>query len=89
MFSRPEVEDFSGLSLVWRNDKVIVETVRTGSAGHRRGIQPQDEIATLDGRPAPRLRLFGIRHLFCEKGRKVVLTIKRNGKEYAAEMTLQ
>lgn len=89
MYDRPELEDFSGLSLVSRNQKVIVESVRTGSAADRRGIRPQDELATLEGRPAPRLRLFGIRHLFCEKGRKVLMTIKRNGKEYTAEITLQ
>jgi hypothetical protein len=89
LFQRPEYVDRSGLGLIERDGRVLIERVGAGTPAQRTGLRSNDQIVTIDGMQAIELRLFAIKHLLCQAGRTVRLTVRRGGENYGAELKLR
>ncbi len=88
-FSEPFEHDMSGLSLV--SDSPTFTTVRVDrvlaqSPAEEAGIKQNDEIVTVDGRPAAGYKLLALREMCRQPGRKISLQIKRGDQMIPIEL---
>ena len=80
-FSDPSEYDMSGLLLEFTDatfEHVVVKNVIAQSPAGEAGIREGDEVKAVDGK---RLPLEEVRALLRQPGKKVTLTIVRDGKE--------
>lgn len=82
--------DLSGLDIVAEPPRFrtfVVNAVEENSPAATSGVQEEDTIVTVDGRPAARLTLRELRLLFTQPGERV-LKIKRDSKTIQVRMRL-
>ncbi|HTR96469.1 MAG TPA: aspartyl protease family protein [Candidatus Acidoferrales bacterium] len=80
----------TGLLLTREGDRVLAESVLSGSPAERAGVREGDELLAIDGRAASQWTPQALDDLFERdaEGRRVALRLSRDGKERAATMTL-
>jgi len=86
----PAIRDLSGLELVAeppRFTTYVVNDVAENSPAAAAGVQEEDTIIAVDGRPTARLTLRELRRLFTQSGERVV-SIKRDSKTLQLRMRL-
>jgi len=86
----PAIRDLSGLELVAEPPRFrtyVVNDVAENSPAAAAGVQEEDTIIAVDGRPTARLTLRELRRLFTESGERVV-NIKRDTKTLQLRMRL-
>ncbi len=92
-FKEAFVYDRSGISVILSGEKMntyIVQNVIPNSPASEMDIQKGDRILKMGYKPAPLLSLSGIMHrLQGRPGKKVKLTIERNGKKIKKEIILR
>jgi hypothetical protein len=86
-YAEPEIEDMSGLMILKKKGKLVVDTVMEDSAGARAGIRANDVILGVDGESADKLHLNALRTRLFTEGKKTRLTLSREGKEREVELT--
>jgi hypothetical protein len=84
----PDLVDGSGLDLLYRTGRLMVESVVKGSSAAREDIRRGDEILSIDGRKAAQATLFVMRKLLQGQGRKVRLVVRRGDKQREVQVTL-
>jgi hypothetical protein len=84
----PDLVDGSGLDLLYRTGRLMVEAVVKGSPAAREDICRGDEILSIDGRKAAQATLFVMRKLLQGQGRKVQLVVRRGDKQREVQVTL-
>jgi hypothetical protein len=87
-YDEPSVHGLSGLSLVRRNGKVVVDDVQKGRAADKAGIKPQDVIETIAGADASIQRLHRIGLLLCKQNTKLDITVKRGSSHLRINLVL-
>ncbi len=61
--------------------RYVVVNVREGSAAYLAGIEKEDEVVSINGKPSYGYKLYELIDLFSsEEGRKITMEINRNGK---------
>jgi predicted aspartyl protease len=84
--------DMSGLTVASRDaafDAVVVDDVRPSSPAADAGIRAGDELRAIDGQRVLPARLDVIRAMFKEAGRRLELTIVRDGEERTVAVVLR
>jgi hypothetical protein len=76
-FDKVDLQDRSGLHILWEKGQVQVESVDDASPAARVGIKPHDVLLTIDDATASEMSLTRIRRLFCQRGEKHRLLIQR------------
>jgi C-terminal processing protease CtpA/Prc len=71
----------SGLALSRINGSTLVDSVAEGSPAATAGLRPQDAILRVGNEDAAAMRLHTVRLLLCSEGKKVDLTVRREGEE--------
>lgn len=77
----------SGLTLIRREKRTLVESVEPDSPGHIAGIQAGDELLTMAGQDVGKLRLFTIYHLLGAR-RRLPLELKRGSLHFNVALEL-
>ncbi len=91
-FSEPFEEDMSGLDLATEGadlSVVVVNEVEENSPGAEAGIQEEDIITTIDGRPAKELTVTEIRKMLRQDGKEYLLTLRRGQKDVQTKLKLR
>jgi hypothetical protein len=78
----------SGLHILRREARTIVEFVDRDSAGERYGVQAHDVLVKIDEMNADDLRLYTLRRLLAVPGKTVTLTLRRGEVEIVRQVTL-
>lgn len=87
---KPEPHASCGMSIVWINDQITVESVKPSGAASKADLQPGDVLVEVDGKPATAFDQFSLRELMTfEAGKTVSVLIQREGREIAATMILE
>jgi hypothetical protein len=91
LYARRDPMSRSGLQLVRRADVVKVAAVLAGSAAEKAGLQVDDAVTALDGRPVMELGFEGVAALLDEgtEGSTHTLAIVRAGKAKTIKLTLR
>lgn len=84
-FHRSEHCCLSGLQLVRKERRTVVDTVAPKGAGAMNGIQVGDEIVTIRGQPAGKWTLFELMRTLDTPGDTVSLTIRRGRAQSSVE----
>ena len=82
-FASPDEYDMSGVSLKAEGtafDRILVARVMDLSPASEAGLKREDQIVSVDGRPAAGLGLAALRDLFRTPGRQVRLGVERRGE---------
>jgi S1-C subfamily serine protease len=83
-------KDLSGLEIVAEAPRFrtyVVNNVEQDSPAAAAGVQEEDTIVAVDGRPAARLTLRELRRLFMQAGERV-LSVKRGSKTIRVRIRL-
>jgi hypothetical protein len=82
-----DVSVFTQISLVPR---YVIVNIRKGSPAQLAGLEIGDEIVTINGDPAHKIKLFELNALFSSKaGKRINLKVKRNNLLFKAGFTLK
>jgi hypothetical protein len=81
----------TGLLLGWYRDHVLAESVLGGSPAAKAGVREGDRIVAVEGRPIAQWDLAALDALFDDgvDGRRVAITVSRDGRERACTMVLR
>lgn len=88
----PFEEDMSGIELAGDGadfSTYVVNDVEKGSSAAEAGIQEEDILTEIDGRPANEFTLEEIREMFKREGREYSLTLKRGDRTIQARLKLK
>jgi len=91
-FSEPYEVDISGLDIATEGEDfsvVVVNEVEKGSPGAEAGIQDEDAITAIDGRPTKEFTITQIRKMFRQDGKEFLISIKRGQKELQTKLRLR
>jgi C-terminal processing protease CtpA/Prc len=89
-FRDPFEWDMSGLRIRESADRgVWVEAVLPGSPAEKAGIEADDVLTQVDGKPAGELCAFGIKELLKRDGEKLRLRVQRGSEELTFEIRLR
>jgi hypothetical protein len=91
-FSEPYEVDMSGLDLATEGDDfsiVVVNEVEKGSPAEEAGIQGEDAITAIDGRPVKEFTITQIREMFMQDGKGYWISLKRGQKEIQTRLKLR
>jgi PDZ domain/Aspartyl protease len=88
-FAEPDMWNISGLHVLRRQGQTVVHSVDKGSPAATRGIQANDKIAKVDGRPAQDVSMYELFRLCCASETTLDLVIERNGRAYSAKVDLK
>src|SRR5438034_2916564 len=91
-FSEPYEVDMSGLDIATEGEDfsvVVVNEVEKGSPGAEAGIQDEDVITAIDGRPTKEFTITQIRKMFRQDGKEFLISIKRGQKELQTKLRLR
>jgi len=68
---------------------MVLPNMRPGGPGELAGIQPGDEIITIDGKPAADFTIYEVTDRFSQAGTSLTLTCKRDGKLFDSKLELK
>ncbi len=91
-FSEPYEADMTGLDLATEGDDfsvVVVNEVEKNSPGAEAGIQGEDVITAIDGRPVKQFTITQIRKMFMLDGKEYLISLKRGQKELQTKLRLR
>lgn len=91
-FSEPYEADMSGLDLAAEGEDfsvVVVNEVEKGSPGAEAGIQEEDTLTAIDGRPVKEYTMTQIRKMFMQDGKEYLIGLKRGQKELQTRLKLR
>jgi len=91
-FSEPYEADMTGLDLATEGDDfsvVVVNEVEKNSPGAEAGIQGEDVITAIDGRPVKEFTITQIRKMFMLDGKEYSISLKRGQKELQTKLRLR
>ena len=91
-FSAPFEADMSGLDLATEGEDfsvVVVNEVEKGSPAAEAGIQDEDIITAIDGRPVKEFTVSEIRKMFMQDGKEYLMSLKRGQKELQTKLKLR
>ena len=91
-FSEPFEADMSGLDLATEGEDfsvVVVNEVEKGSPAAEAGIQDEDIITAIDGRPVKEFTVTEIRKMFMQDGKEYLMSLKRGQKELQTKLKLR
>jgi len=91
-FSESYEVDMSGLDIATEGEDfsiVVVNEVEKGSPGAGAGIQDEDVITAIDGRPTKEFTLTQIRKMFRQDGKEYLINLKRGQKELQTKLRLR
>jgi hypothetical protein len=91
-FSESYEADMSGLDLATEAEDfsvVVVNEVQKGSPAEAAGIQGEDIIVAIDGRPVKEFTITQIREMFMQDGKEYLIGLKRGEKELQARLKLR
>ena len=83
----PFEADMSGLGLRMRSHAFQVEWIQPGSPAAEAGIQPDDMIESVDGKPADELGMPAVRELFRRAAETHQLVIRRGDQRTEVSLT--
>ena len=82
----------SGLDLATEGEDfsvVVVNEVEKGSPAAEAGIQDEDIITAIDGRPVKEFTVTEIRKMFMQDGKEYLMSLKRGQKELQTKLKLR
>ena len=80
----------SGIGFVYvSNEAIRVEDVRKDSPGSRAGVQPGDEVLSIDGKTPADLSLNELLEIVSKEGRTVNIQFQRLGQVYDVDLVLK
>jgi hypothetical protein len=88
----PFEDDMSGLEVAGDGEDFstyVINDVEANSPAAEEGIQEEDILTAIDGRPASEFTLDEIRRMFMQDGREYALTLKRGDKLIQARLKLR
>jgi len=88
----PFEDDMSGLEVAGDGEDFltyVINDVEANSPAAEEGIQEEDILTAIDGRPAGEFTLDEIRRMFMQDGREYALTLKRGDKLIQARLKLR
>lgn len=85
---RPDRFDASGLHLLLRRGKTVVEFVDDGSPASDIGLQVRDCLTHIDGDAVSDFSLFDIQCRLCQAGQVIKLSIERSDKNFDVTLKL-
>lgn len=91
-FSGPYEADMSGLDLATEGEDfsvVVVNEVEKGSPAEKAGIQGEDTITAIDGRPVKEFTITEIRQMFMQDGKEYLISLKRGQKKMQTKLKLR
>jgi hypothetical protein len=91
-FAEPYEVDMSGLDMATEGEDfsvVVVNEVEKDSPAAEAGIQEEDVITAIDGRPTKEFTITQIRNLFMLDGKEYLITLKRGAKELQTKLKLR
>jgi hypothetical protein len=78
-----------GAHLLFKRDKIVVDFVDEKSPASTAGVRVDDVLLTLCGRPVSKFKPLEIYNLFRTAGKRITMTLDRNGKKVEATFTLK
>jgi hypothetical protein len=87
-FGVPVPSDSSGLHLLWKNEKVVVEIVDNGSPAEVAGIRPGDVIVRVNELAGTGKNLGRLRLALTQAGKTVECALQRKGEEIVVSLPL-
>jgi hypothetical protein len=87
-FDQPYRYDRSGLSVRCVKGQTVVASVADGSAAAKGGILPGDVLLQIDKEPINGMTLFTLRDRLRDEGKKIVLTVRREAKQFDVPVAL-
>jgi hypothetical protein len=80
-FDRVDTPDRSGLHLLRKDGKVVVDSVDRDSAAETAGVKTGDVLVRVDGTKTDEMSMFRLRRRFCAEDKKLPVTVRRGEKE--------
>lgn len=88
LFGKQEPIDASGLRIIRRDGKTVVQEVTSDGAGARCGIRANDVLLWVGNVDATTSRLHSLRLSLCERGRSVTVVAERDGRRLKYQLDL-
>jgi hypothetical protein len=86
-FSKEDSVDLSGLHIVKRDGKIVVQSVDPDSLAQRSGLHPRDRLVSIGTHSADELGLFPIHELLATRGEKSIPWVaERRGKKLEGDI---
>jgi hypothetical protein len=87
-FHRADEHDLSGLHIVRKESRTLIDSVDVESIAARANLRADDELVKIGGQDVSQLSLFQLRGLLCSKGAVIHLAGIRSGEEFEATLKL-
>jgi hypothetical protein len=78
-----------GTHLLFTKDGIVVDSVDEKSPAHAAGVRAKDRLVALCGKPVAQLKSSAVFRLLGMEGKKIAMTLDRNGKKVEAAFTLR
>ena len=88
LFSTPLPRDASGISLISKDEQIVIAAVAEGSPASKKGIKKGDCIVSVNSQAAKNWSLTELRNLMTKSGDVVVLTVKRENQSFEFSVSL-
>ena len=89
-FTEPSESDMSGLHLLRMTEGTIAKYIDKPSPAEAAGVRPEDLVITVNGKPAASYSMQALRALLSSgDGKRIAMTIRRDGKDLSVEFTLK
>jgi len=85
---KPNLYDCSGLAVRRVKGQTVVASVADGSAAAKASILPGDVLLQIDKQQIKGMTLYALRNRLCDKGKKIVLTVRREAKQFDVPVAL-
>lgn len=87
-FDKPYRYNLSGLHMRRVKGQTVVASVADGSAAAKAGILPGDVLLQIDKEQINSMTLYTLCDRLCDEGKKIVLTVRREAKQFDVPVTL-
>lgn len=85
----PAKTDQSGLTIVWRGGRFVIDAIRLLSPAFVSGFLKHDVIQRINGEPAETFSLYQLRNAFLEEGKTVAVTVSRDERIVQLKIALR